>query len=369
MSQDWRQFLRGDPLPWLLDPANPAVRAATLQRLLGRPSDDPEVVTARRAALGADPIAAILAAQSRAGWWVKPGPGYAPKYTGTVWSLIFLDQLGADPADERVQLACRYVLRWCPARGQGSGRAAGNGAGVPAQRFGDGTGGSTAVGMGCSGSHKEANPPPSSVLHCLNGNLLRALIGFGHLDDPAVTGAITWAAAAISGTGEPRYYASGTSGPGFACGANDGQPCAWGAVKELLALSRIPESSRSPQVRAALELGGQFLLSRDPAQADYPMGYGNSRPSGSWFKLGFPLGYVADVLQVLEALSELDLIGDPRAEHAIDWLLAGQDEAGRWRNRNAYMSRTVVPFEDPGTQSKWVTLRACAVLRAAAGAR
>ena len=32
------------------------------------------------------------------------------------------------------------------------------------------------------------------------------------------------------------------------------------------------------------------------------MGYGNTRPSGSWFRLGFPSGYVTDVLQVLEAL-------------------------------------------------------------------
>ena len=67
-----------------------------------------------------DPIAATLAAQSPEGWWVKPGPGYAPKYTGTVWSLIFLDQLGADPADERVQRACDYVLRMNPTSRAGS---------------------------------------------------------------------------------------------------------------------------------------------------------------------------------------------------------------------------------------------------------
>lgn len=76
--------VRGDPLPWLLDPAAPAVRAATLQRLLGRSPDDTEVVAARRAAMRCDPIAGILAAQDPAGWWVKPGPGYGPKYQGTV---------------------------------------------------------------------------------------------------------------------------------------------------------------------------------------------------------------------------------------------------------------------------------------------
>lgn len=43
-----------------------------------------------------DPIAAILAAQDSAGWWAKPGSGYVPKYTSTVWRVVFLDQLGAD---------------------------------------------------------------------------------------------------------------------------------------------------------------------------------------------------------------------------------------------------------------------------------
>ena len=52
--------------------------------------------------MGADPIASILAAQHPDGYWEKPGPGYATKYRGTVWQLIFLDQLGADGDRPRV---------------------------------------------------------------------------------------------------------------------------------------------------------------------------------------------------------------------------------------------------------------------------
>jgi hypothetical protein len=334
----WTDGLRGDPLPWLLEPNSPAVRAAALQRLLDRPADDPEVSSVRAAAMSVDPIAATLAAQSPEGWWVKPGPGYAPKYTGTVWSLVFLDQLGADPADERVQRACEYVLRLCP---------------------------TTSGGLGCSGSHKEAPPAPSMVIHCLNGNLLRALIGFGHLDDPGVQSAISWAARAVTGLDAPRYYASGTTGPGFACGANEALPCAWGAVKEMLALARVPQAARSPEVRAAIEVGVEFLLSRDPARAEYPMGWGNTTPSSSWFKLGFPSGYVADVLQVLEALAELGHARDERLAAAYDWLLSQQDADGRWPNRYSYHGKTWVDFERQGAPSKWVTLRACTVLRAA----
>jgi hypothetical protein len=314
------------------------VRAATLQRLLDRPVDDPDVVSARAAAMTCDPIAATLAAQSPQGWWVKPGPGYAPKYTGTVWSLIVLDQLGADPADDRIQRACQYVLQMTP---------------------------TTSGGFGCSGSHKESPPPPSSVLHCLNGNLLCALIRFGHLDDARVQSAISWASRAVTGADAPRYYASGTTGPGFACGANEGQPCAWGAAKEMLALARIPESARSAEVRAAIDRGVEFLLSRDPAKADYPMGWGNTRPSSSWFRLGFPSGYVADVLQVLEALAELGHASDDRLAASYEWLLDQQDADGRWLNRYAYNRKTWVDVERQGAPSKWVTLRACTVLRAA----
>jgi hypothetical protein len=334
----WSDRLNADPLPWLLEAETPAVRAAALQRLLDRPSDDPDVVDARRTAMAGGPIAAILEAQHPEGWWVKPGPGYAPKYTGTVWSLIFLDQLGADPADERVQRACDYVLRMTP---------------------------TSVGGFGCSGSHKEAPPAPSMVIHCLNGNLLRALIGLGHLEDERVQAAVGWAARATTGEGMARYYASATSGPGFACAANEGQPCAWGATKELLALARIPPPRRSAPVQAAIDVGVELLLSRDPAVADYPMGWGNTKPSGSWFKLGFPSGYVADVLQVLEALVELGHGHDPRLAHALELVLARQGPDGRWRNQYAYHGKTWGDIEAQGAPSKWVTLRACAVLRGA----
>ena len=334
---DWRARLHGDPMPWLLDGAGPAVRHLALRDVLRRSADDPDVVAARSAAMTVDPIAGILAAQHPDGWWAAPGPGYAPKYTGTTWQLIFLDQLGADGSDPRVRLACEYVL----AHAQ-----------TPTGGFGYWQGGV-----------REAPPPPASAIHCLNGNLVRALVGFGRLDDARVGRAIEWEAAAITGEGDIRYY-SITPGPGFRCGGTEGQPCAWGATKALLALARIPPERRSPSVAAALALGVEFLLSRDPAVADYPVGYGNTVPSSSWFKLGFPSGYVTDVLQVLEALVEAGAGSDLRLAHAVDWLLDQQDAEGRWANRYAYAGKMVVDIDAPGRPSPWVTLRACRVLAA-----
>jgi Prenyltransferase and squalene oxidase repeat len=334
----WQAALRADPLDWLLEPDAPAVRHLALRQLLDRDADEPDVTTSRRLAMAADPIAAILAAQAPEGYWEKPGPGYATKYRGTVWQVIFLDQLGADPEDPRVRRACEYVLSHSQAENGGFGACGVAGAGPP---------------------------PPSYVIHCLNGNLLRALIGFGWLDDPRVVRALEWQARAITGEGVTRWYASGTCGPGFACGANERFPCAWGAIKSLAGLARVPVQHRSSEVSQAIETGVDFLLSRDPAVADYPAGWGNTRPSGSWFKLGFPSGYVADVLQNLEVLAELGRARDPRLANAIDWLLAKQDARGRWKNEYAYNRKTWVDFERQGQPSKWVTLRACRFLRSA----
>lgn len=107
---NWLHMLKDNPLPWLLEEETPAVRHLALRQLLDEAEDAPEVRQARAAAMRTDPIASILAAEQPEGFWVKPGPGYAPKYRGTVWQLIFLDQLGADGRDARVQAACEYVL-------------------------------------------------------------------------------------------------------------------------------------------------------------------------------------------------------------------------------------------------------------------
>jgi hypothetical protein len=132
----------------------------------------------------------------------------------------------------------------------------------------------------------------------------------------------------------------------------------------VLALARIPAERRPPEVSRALVVGVEFLLSVDPATAAYPMGWG--KPNGSWFRLGFPSGYVADVLQVAEAVSEAGHASDPRLDAVVAWLLAQQDEEGRWPNRYPYAGKMHVDIDRAGEPSRWVTLRACRVLKARA---
>lgn len=337
----WRALFDADPLEWLLHEETPGVRHLALRQLLDLPGDAPQVREAQAAAMRSDPIAAILNAQESDGYWVKPGPGYTPKYQGTVWSLMFLDQMGADSADPRIQAACAYAL----AHTQTS------------------TGGFASW----EGGAREEAPPPSLALHCLNGNLLRALIGFGWLDDERVQRAIDWQARAITGEDDARYYRSGTTGPGFRCNANEGLPCAWGAIKALLALARIPASRREPRVERAIAQGAAFLLSVDPVSAAYPAGYGNTEPSPLWFKLGFPLGYTSDLLQLLQTLCRLGYAREPAVVSGAAWLLDKRAPSGRWLNEAPPRGKMWVEVDTKGAESKWVTLAACSVLKAVYG--
>jgi hypothetical protein len=327
----WLKRLNEDPLHWLLeqDPENPSIRFFALRDLLDRPEDDPEVQEAKAAIMQSGPVAAILDAQKSEGYWFKAGGGYSPKYQGTVWQIMILSELGADPDDARVERGCEYLL---------SHSIASNGA-------------FSVLGK----------PVPSGVIPCLNGNMLFALRKLGFGDDPRVQTATRWLVQATTGEGDFQYLKSGTTGPCFACSANNAQPCAWGANKVLRAFSGWLESERTPEMERAIQIGVDFLFSRDPAEADYPY---TERVSSTWFKFGFPLSYWSDVLETTEVLAVLGRGDDPRLGNAIQFILGKQDEQGRWKLENT-MNRMWVEIEKKREPSKWVTLRALRVLKRA----
>lgn len=340
MNDKWLDGLKGDPLPWLLEPdaQNPGVRYFALVELLDQPPEDAEVSAARQAVMTGGPVPAILAAQDPQGFWVEPGPGYFGKYRSTVWSIIFLAQFGAHGSHTGVRAGCEYVLD--------HSRSNYGGFSIDARHTG--------------------------MVHCLQGNLTTALIDLGWLGDARLETALDWLARSITGEGiapaqekdrPVRYYRSGNSAPGFACSANNHFPCAWGAVKAMLALSRVPQTSRTPVMQAAILAGLEFLLGRDPAVADYPTAFG-TKPSRSWFQFGYPIAYVTDMLQNLEVLAALGQAGNPRLEPAINLLLSKQDQHGRWKMEYTYNGKTWVDVEQKGQPSKWVTLRALRVLKA-----
>jgi hypothetical protein len=315
-----------EALSWLLepDPENPGVRYFALRRLLDRAVDDPEVRQAQAAVMAQGPVPVILAAQSPDGSW----PASITSYKGTAKQVELLAELGADPADERVQRAGRYMLEHY---------IAANG-----------------------GIAYDLPPVPSRVVHC-HGSMhpcALQMLGFG--SDPRLQGALEWQARAVLNElpAGQRYYKSGTSGPGFSCGYNQQQPCAWGATKALRAFLSVPEDQRAPLLRRAIQAGADFLLSCDLAQADYPY---TGKVSPAWFRLVFPFSFWSDVLETAGVLVELGYAD--RIAAALDVIRSKQDAQGRWALEYSFNGKMWVDIEWQGQPSKWVTLRALSVLR------
>lgn len=333
-------------LDWLLEKQDPGVRHFALRDLLGAPLDDKDLLAARRATVRRSPVRDILEAQDREGYWVKPGTGYSPKYTSTAWQVIFLGQLGADGEDARVRRGAEYALDHSR---------------------------TTLGGFTAMGGFSEA-PKPAGMIHCLQGNLAASLLELGFGNDLRLKKALDWLARSITGDGlapassknPVRFYRSGNSAPGFHCAANNHKPCAWGAIPAMDALSRVPPRSRTAVMRRAIEAGVEFLLSRDPAKATYPMGW-STKPNGSWFKFGFPMGYVTDVLRNAEVLVALGKGRDPRLKKLAALILAKRGGDGRWPLEYSYQGKTWFDLGAKRAPNKWVTLRARRALRGMGG--
>ena len=304
----WRALLRGDPLPWLLEKRDPAVRATTLRQVMDRSPRDPEWQEARARAMSSPPISTILRRQNAEGRW-NGGQMYAPKYTGSHWSMLLLAEYGVDGSDARVRLAARKILE-------------------------DLAGGKAGMGWVLDRDHGAS---------CFTANVIRYVSAAGYGADPRVEPLVQRLVR------DAKKYDA-------ACWINEDQPCAWGYARLVWGLAALPESARTREVERAIRRGVEFLLSYRPERGDYPAPYGQSH---LWRQLSFPLFYQADVLFVLRALDAADALDDPRAQTSIAWLLARQDARGRWGGRAPYADRMPSRID----ASKWVTLQAITLLK------
>jgi hypothetical protein len=324
-----------DTLNWLLEPADIGVRYLALRDLVK--ADSKELQIAKTKAHQQGPIAAVLSTMNKQGYWVKPGAGYLPKYSSTVWSVILLAQLGASmETDSRIATAIPYVIE---------------------QNL-------------TKDVQFTINGLPSGTVDCLQGNLCGSLLDLG-CRDARLDKAYEWMARSVTGEGVApvtekkaplRYYAS-KCGPVFACGANDKKSCAWGAIPVMQAFGKLPKEKRTPLINRAINTGVDFLFSTDPAKADYPSPY-TAKPSGNWWKFGFPVFYVQDVLRIAETLVRLGYGKDPRLSNTLKLIHDKQDSQGRWLMEYDYTGKTWVDFGPKKQPNKWVTLRALRVLNA-----
>ncbi len=322
-----------DTVAWLLDGEDPSVRYFTLTGLLGERAGSAEAVAARHEIMVSGAVPRILAAQGDDGHFGDRDRCYTAKYTGTVWQLIILAELGADGTDERVQRACEAILR--DSQDAGSG------------------------GFSLNRGKKAGGGLHSRVIPCLTGNLTFSLIRLGYLDDRRVRHAIDWI------TTYQRFDdAEGDAPSGWPyeplemCWGR--HTCHMGAVKALKALAEIPPESRSAEVRRTLADGVEFLLKHHVHRRSHDLRR-DSKPG--WRRLGFPLMYQTDVLEILGILTGLG-VRDARMDEALALLAAKQDAEGRWKLQDTFNGRFIVDIEAKGRPSRWITLRALRVLAA-----
>ena len=196
-----------------------------------------------------------------------------------------------------------------------------------------------------------------------------AMVDLG-FNDTRLEKAFEWMARSVTGEGvaprkdkkAPLRYCSGKRDPNFLCGANNKLPCTWGAVKVMLSFGKLPPDKQTNLIENATQKGVDFLLGINPAEATYPSGWSN-KPSGNWWKFGFPVFYITDLLQNVEALVRLEYCNDPRLSNALNIIREKQDRNGQWALEYDYSGKTWCDFGQKKEANKRVTFRALWALK------
>jgi len=111
LTMHWQEYLKGDPIPWLLEEGDPDVAFLTMRDLLDIPANDPELLALKKKAYSNGAIPYLLNQMDSPGFLEKTRARIFPKYQSTVWTLILLAQLGAcADMDDRIRKACNYFL-------------------------------------------------------------------------------------------------------------------------------------------------------------------------------------------------------------------------------------------------------------------
>jgi hypothetical protein len=330
---DFKSILKADPTEWLLEENNPSVRYYALRDILGKPENDDVLQEARREIMNTGPVPAILAKQNEGGLWELPENFYTAKYKGTVWQLLILAELGVDNTNEKINKACEFILN----------------------NSQDGQSG----GFSHSASTKTGGGRHSEVIPCLTGNMVYSLIKLGYLDDPRVKKAIEWITSYQRFDDGIQETLNGWPYDRLKAACFGKHTCHMGAVKAMKALSEIPENQRSVDVQNKIEAGAEYMLKHHIYKKSHDL---NRIAKPGWLKLGFPLMYQTDILEVLGILTRLGY-KDERMHGAIDVLVSKQNDKGRFILENSFNGRFQVNIEKKNKPSKWITLNALRVLK------
>jgi hypothetical protein len=294
-------------LEWLLD-SDPSIRWQVLRDLTDAPN---EIVAAERARVASEGWGALLLDRQRAdGQW---GDGIAtPFWWSNMYTLVFLRDLGIDPASERARNAIDRVrdnVMWGP-------------------EFGD-------------SPFFEGEVEP-----CINGRVVALGAYFGVRSDRLVD----------------RLLGEQLADGGWNCDAERGSVrssfhttiC---VLEGLLAFEQafVVASAITDARRRAHE----YLLDRHLLRRLSTGAIIDSR----WTQFSFPPLWHYDVLRSLDYLRAAQAEPDGRVDEAVAIVLEHRQDDGRWildvRHKNTLHEAIAGPV---GAPNRWITLRALRVL-------
>lgn len=347
-----------ETIDWLLSEENPPVRYLTLTRLLGE-GDRSRRVREAKARLGEYAPTRKILAQRRRFW--SEGSNLYQKYGGGYWQLIFLGEFLA-PRD-------------LPGVEEGVERVLGSRGSLIRER-------------------------PWFGIHCLNSNILRALVALGFADDPRVREGLDHVAREIvAAEGVPCHITDWSIYP----------TCRMTLPKVLLAMTSLPARERTPSMVAAERISRDLLLAHEVTRYVSPYakefiehflslprgtprsisivpekreairkikrdfvrkkgGLGQLKDKAGWLRFGFPLHYNSDALEAMIALAQAQTpAGTAQVAHAIEAIRARRRPDGRWPLDFTHNGKMIVDIEKKGAPSRWITYRALFVLKHFAG--
>lgn len=292
---------------WLLD-SDPSIRWQVMRDLTGASG---EAVAAERSRVAIEGWGAQLLEQQRAdGQW---GDGGRPPFWWTnMYTLVFLRDLGIDPANDRMRRAIDLVrdqVTWGP-------------------QFG--------------------NSPffEGEVEPCINGRVVALGAYFGERSDRLVD----------------RLLGEQLGDGGWNCDAERGSVrssfhttlC---VLEGLLAFEQA--FGANPTVSDARTRGHEYLLERRLLRRLSTGAIINS----DWTQFVFPPLWHYDVLRALDYLRDAELPPDERIDEAVGIVLDHRQPDGRWlldaRHKDTLYEEIAGPV---GAPNRWITLRALRVL-------
>src|SRR6266849_10641172 len=84
-------------LRWLLGPQDPSIRYQTLVDVLGYSPKSREAVEAQQRIPRQSIFKRIMVGQTKSGYWPRRDTCDRPRYTGALWALILLGEIGVLP--------------------------------------------------------------------------------------------------------------------------------------------------------------------------------------------------------------------------------------------------------------------------------